>query len=734
MNSNKEQINIMKSRGLALMEGNRLEEARDLYSKVVTISSEDVDAWYMLSSINGKLGHIDDAEICCRRVLALQGDHSDAYVNLGHIYSRRGNYHEALNHYQTAVRLKPDSPIAHLNIGNIFNAQGKQDEAMDSYRRAIDLSPMYADAHNNLGNIHLERDNFNEAFSCYVKALEINPLLVIALNNLAKICQSQEQIERYIEFYRQAVTHLPDPAEARSAFIKILGRMPSSGYVPWLDEELQKCIQLSDVDYRPLASVTARLLKDKYDIQEHKSLDETHIQGIIERIALDDLFILYIEKVVNIDPDLEAIFTRARRALLFKANQIIDISHEEIRVISALAFQCFNNEYIFAVDAEEEIQLANLKLAIEQQVSGNQTPVKDLESMLFITGMYENLFSLSYSKRLASYPITTWSDRFRSYAEHSLFNYFEEQRIKERIESIGTIRDPTTRLVQTQYENNPYPRWLSISKKKAEINTKQHLKSLLPRFSPPRFLEGPIKVLIAGCGTGKHAILAALSYSNAEILAVDISKSSLAYAIRMADKYNIKNIQFKQADILELTQLGTRFHIIECQGVLHHMDDPLKGWRVLTELLVKDGLMSIGLYSEKARRAVVVARKIIENEKLSPDEKNIRNFRLRILRHEIRDLSYAFSNAYDFYTMSTCRDLLFHFKEHRFSLPQINTIINDFNLNFLGFMFTETRVMNMYHEQFPEDKNMTNLLLWDQFETLYPDTFAKMYKFFCQKT
>ena len=726
-----EQIATLKGEGMAMMQGNRLQEARELFSNIVGMNPEDVDAWYMLSTITGKLGLIDDAEKCCRRVLALQAEHGDAYVNLGHVYARRGNPQVALKYYQTAVRIKP-SPVAHLNIGNIFNALGKQDEAIASYQQAIRLAPTYADAHNNLGNVYLERDNFNEAFGSYAKALELNPLHLAALNNLAKLCQSPEQIAHYFGFYRQAVARIPDPTETRSAFIKVLARLPSADYEPWLDEELQQCLLLNDVDYRPLALVTAHLLKDKYAIQSYEDPAGELIQDVIDSIAKDKLFSLYIEKVVNVDPDIEALLIKVRRALLCKAERMTDISHQELRVISVLAFQCFNNEHIFAVGSEEETRLANLKQLVVQRVAANQSADSQLECMLFIIGMYENLFSLACSERLAAYPINYWSKGFRTYAEHSLFNFFSEQKIKARIESIGTIRDRTTQLVQSQYEINPYPRWLSITQK-TQINTRQHLKSLLPSMNPPQFVDGPIKVLVAGCGTGKHAILAALSYSNAEILAVDISKSSLAYAIRMAEKLNIRNIRFKQADILELSQLDTRFHIIECQGVLHHMEDPLKGWRVLTGLLVQDGLMSIGLYSEKARRNVVAARKIIEDEKISPDEKHIRDFRARILRNEIPALSNAFNNSYDFYTTSACRDLLFHYQEHRFTVPQLDRSINDLHLKFLGFMFNDTKVMNMWHQRFPGEQDLTNLLLWDQFETLYPDTFAGMYKFFCQK-
>ena len=59
-----------------------------------------------------------------------------------------------------------------------------------------------------------------------------------------------------------------------------------------------------------------------------------------------------------------------------------------------------------------------------------------------------------------------------------------------------------------------------------------------------------------------------------------------------------------QADILGLSQLKQKFDIIESVGVLHHMDEPMAGWRTLTDLLKPSGLMKIGLYSDLARQHI----------------------------------------------------------------------------------------------------------------------------------
>ena len=73
--------------------------------------------------------------------------------------------------------------------------------------------------------------------------------------------------------------------------------------------------------------------------------------------------------------------------------------------------------------------------------------------------------------------------------------------------------------------------------------------------------------------------------------------------------------------------MGKEFDIIESAGVLHHMDEPMAGWRVLVDLLKPGGLMKIGLYSELARKEVVIAREKISSCSIGTSITEIRNFR-----------------------------------------------------------------------------------------------------------
>ena len=86
---------------------------------------------------------------------------------------------------------------------------------------------------------------------------------------------------------------------------------------------------------------------------------------------------------------------------------------------------------------------------------------------------------------------------------------------------------------------------------------------------------------------------------------------------------------------------------------------------------------------------------------------------------------------YDFFSTSNVRDLIFHVKEHRFSIPGIKKILNDLKLEFLGF--SNPYIKKKYSINFPDDKKNILLDNWQKFEQKYPDSFYDMYQFWLKK-
>ena len=308
----------------------------------------------------------------------------------------------------------------------------------------------------------------------------------------------------------------------------------------------------------------------------------------------------------------------------------------------------------------------------------------------------------------------------------------KENELIKSIQSLGEIINPVSKKVQEQYEENSYPRWRCTNKILSENHILWFNKETKPnKIDYNKKFNNP-NVLIAGCGTGSHPI-AATRYKNADILAVDLSLNSLAYAKRKTEEFNIKNIEYLQADILQLKRLDRKFDIIESSGVLHHMKDPTEGLKVLLNILEPHGFLKLGLYSEIGRRNVVKARELIKEKKYNNTSKDIKICRQDIINQKEDSLLKKLTNGSEFYSMSTVRDLLFHVQEHRFTIPQISKILKDFNLEFLGFFLQNPLVKKKFYKLFPKDKNNTSLDNWHQFEINNPDIFSGMYQFWVRK-
>ena len=239
-----------------------------------------------------------------------------------------------------------------------------------------------------------------------------------------------------------------------------------------------------------------------------------------------------------------------------------------------------------------------------------------------------------------------------------------------------------------------------------------------------------MEILIAGCGTGQHAITTASKYKNVEIFALDLSFNSLAYAKRKAKELNCKNINFIQGDLLDLRKLNKKFDIIESVGVLHHMADPLLGWETLTDCLKKDALMLIGLYSEKARENIINIRETIHSLKIKTTKKNIINFRKDIFENNNTKWN-SIKYSPDFYSTSGVRDLLFHVQEHRFTIKKLRSHLNKLGLVFLGF--EDTYVLERFKKTHKKPDDLYNLNKWEDFENKNERIFSGMYQFWCHK-
>lgn len=287
-----------------------------------------------------------------------------------------------------------------------------------------------------------------------------------------------------------------------------------------------------------------------------------------------------------------------------------------------------------------------------------------------------------------------------------------ERALATRIPTLTPMAGEVTGAVRAQYEESPYPRWRRVTR-----------MPITPSIFGVRVASQPT-VLFAGCGTGYHAIHAGQRYENAKTLAVDLSRASLSYGLRKAKEAGIARMAFAQADLLALPDKGMSFDVIECSGVLHHMEDPFAGARRLMHMLNPGGLVKLGLYSATGRAPLAAAKAMARS--YGPG-------RLRELRQAIADapdgdpvktpMRYT-----DFYAASSCRDLLMHVQEHELGIADVERMLRENGLRFLGFSIDDD-AQAAYRAMFPNDRPTGELAHWGELEQARPDTFRGMYQF-----
>src|SRR3569833_452778 len=155
-------------------------------------------------------------------------------------------------------------------------------------------------------------------------------------------------------------------------------------------------------------------------------------------------------------------------------------------------------------------------------------------------------------------------------------------------------------------------------------------------------------------------------------------------------------------------------------------------WRGLLSVLRPGGFMQLGLYSEMARRPVMAARALIKERELGDSAEDIRSFRQYLIRNGDPRAYATVLESEDFFSLSACRDLLFHVQEQRMTLPAIAGFIQSLELSLLGFELDDA-ILALYRQRFPEDRTATDLTCWEAFEADHPTLFGCMYSFWMQK-
>ena len=632
----------------------------------------------------------------------------------------------AAENYSKAIKINPAADL-YYNMGNALIGKGNSEAAIDSYKQAIKLKPNYADAYYNMGNALKIKHDFEAAIDSYKQALKIKPDYAEAYYNMGNALKSMGDVEAAIESYVQAVLIKPDYVDAYNNMSIAMDRMVFTKPNAALRDVITSMLNSKNyVRPRDISMAAISLLKFEPAITElFKKHSAGEVMQSLERLTSNLSEVPLLCQLMNVcplnDSKLEIALQDVRLALLLSVSEISNCPGV-LRFQSALALQCFTNEYVYSQNDKETKALVALEVFVEETLLKGKQP---RSQFILCLASYKALYHYKWSNLLnLTAPIEDVFTR-------QVLEPKQESCLKLDIPALQDITDKVSSEVMGQYEANPYPRWISVGLRLDPAPISKVTKDIRLKLFDKKIndVEAP-NILIAGCGTGQHSICTASRFKNAKVLAVDLSLSSLAYAKRKTEELGVQNLEYMQADILDLGRLGRTFDIIESAGVLHHMGDPMAGWRVLVDCLELGGLINIGLYSELARQNIVAIREEISQSGIGSSDLAMKSFRSEIINsNEERHKSTRSSS--DLYSLSSFRDLLFHVQEHRFTIPQIQKCLDALGLKFCGF--EADRIVRDFRLTNTGADDPYDLGKWHSYEESNPSSFGGMYQFWCQK-
>ena len=544
-------------------------DAAACYERVIALKPS-AEAHYNLANTLSQLGRLDEAVSSYRRALALKPDLVEAHNNLANALVSQGRLDDALIHFQRALALDPNLVEAHVNFGTTLLQQGKLDAAAEELERALGIDGTFADAHTNLGNVYLAQGRLDEAAQCYRQALALKPEVAEAHNNLGIVLAARGEFEEANLRFRGAIARKPDfvdahnnlaraslsmgqPADALAALLRAL----AIAETPETKSLFVHCVRALPVvpeteDFHALmiralsepwgrandlAPAAARVVKQDGVIKSciarvmeawprRLPARELLDRSVLTAISRHRLLRCLMESASIGDIELERLLTAARFAMLEIACDPADRcgpsrrrKHARGRTWTTML------GFLLRAGAAMFPQRAGLRAYRRRIRSGAAAAGPRDRGDWQPAPQFPNFRSRSSRLTFRSHSLPgaellldrAWSDAITGVLIQQVREPAEERQLRASIPALTAIENEVSRQVRQQYEENPYPRWA-----KAEpAGTAAVVRSIpapeiaccrLPRASASREIE----ILIAGCGTGQHAIETAQRFAGAE--------------------------------------------------------------------------------------------------------------------------------------------------------------------------------------------------------------------------
>ena len=601
------------------------------------------------------------------------------------LHEGKGRMGRAVELYGLALKQCPSDPRFNFKLGKNLVRMGRHEAALKCLQKAAWLHPAMAVAKSHMGLALEGLGEFQGAFGEHLKALDMDPSLEVSRQGLLSLLGGRK-----------------------------LKLKPS----PLLRKALEHVLASDCLDFSCVSRIASAQLR-----RDHRLFQPLPKRGWqpTNSVTADGLFKNFLKKAVNQDPLMESFLTSCR-AWFLKALAGKAIKNNQAGFLAALAGQCLINSHVFFASAPEE-RFMNI---LWQKAGAKPPQVPEDYFRLAVCAMYRPLYKLPTAGELAEWPLEAWPMAFRELIRRSLLEPLAERHYRSRLKRLGRAGGEASRKTGANSGESPRPHW----EKLPPAAPGSLVSELADQGADTEKLASVknFKALVAGCGTGRGALGLAFRHPRLKVTGLDPDGSSLAYATRKSLELSASNVDFVQGDLLQAGLLGNEYHYIECMGALHHMADPLAGWRALASVLAAGGVMKLGLWRKAGRAKMDALEQGLSRYGAGSTRSEIRKFRRLLLREPKTHAQAALLDFEEFYNLDQCRALFSQAAEHCFDLNGIENGLRETGLSFVIFLGVDTEDFKRQTKADPRDFSA-----WLEYEKTHPGLFGDRYVFFCQK-
>ena len=409
-------------------------------------------------------GAVTRAEQIYREVLAADSGAADAWNMLAVALCQQNRLDPAAEAAERATALRPKIAPYWLTRGNIAAARRLEREAQASFRRAVEINPDFTEAHYWLGRSYQREGKLTDAIAAYRAALRGAPEVAEIHYHLARALLWAERWHEALQAYQQAFTRDPEGSLDRRECLDRFRFLEFDSLPEFWHAEVTRFFRREDVDKSRYAMAGLRVLMAKRAFRAVRAA--AGAQGpfepesaALDEVLHDELFGLLLRDALIAQPEFEVLLTRLRAALLLDGELR---ARAPLDFLCDLALQCFNNEFVFAEAQTESAEVAELQCEIEANLRDPGIADEPLMRAVATLAMYRPLHAMSgVDTLLAREPMSAGIERL---IHRSVRNVLEERRLRSGIRAVGGITEAVSQAVRAQYEENPYPRWLSFDR------------------------------------------------------------------------------------------------------------------------------------------------------------------------------------------------------------------------------------------------------------------------------